>query len=97
MPAGFLAACLARLGQRDRVEALIREMGDTPTPLWGRAWYHLLCGDVDLAAAWYEKMIDARDMFAVVYASSHYVAPLRSSAHWPRLSRTMRLELKAER
>jgi hypothetical protein len=66
-------------------------MGDTPTPLWGRAWYHLLCAEVDAAAYWYEKMIDARDMFAVVYASSHYSAPLRSSPHWTRLSRMMNL------
>ena len=91
MPIGLLAACLVRLGQQDRAEALIREMGDTPTPLWGRAWYHLLCNEVDAAAYWYEKMIDARDMFAVVYASSRYTAPLRSSPHWTKLSRMMNL------
>jgi TolB-like protein len=91
MPIGLLAACLVRLGQQDRAEALIREMGDTPTPLWGRAWYHLLCDEVDAAASWYEKMIDARDIFAVVYASSRYTAPLRSSPHWTKLSRMMNL------
>jgi TolB-like protein len=91
MPIGLLAACLVRLGQQDRAEALIREMGDTPTPLWGRAWYHLLCDEVDAAAYWFEKMIDARDIFAVVYASSRYTAPLRSSPHWTRLSRMMNL------
>ena len=91
MARGLLAACLVRLGQRDRAEALIREMGDTPAPLWGRAWYHLLCAEVDAAAHWYEKMIDARDMLAVIYASSHYTAPLRSSPHWTRLSRMMNL------
>jgi eukaryotic-like serine/threonine-protein kinase len=91
MARGLLAACLVRLGQRDRAEALIREMGETPAPLWGRAWYHLLCAEVDAAAYWYEKMIDARDMLAVIYASSHYTAPLRSSPHWTRLSRMMNL------
>ena len=91
MPIGLLAACLVRLGQKDQAAALIHAMGDTPTPLWGRAWYHLLCAEVDAAAYWYEKMIDARDMFAVVYASSHYSAPLRSSPHWTRLSRMMNL------
>ncbi len=91
MPIGLLAACLVRLGQKDQAEALIQAMGDTPTPLWGRAWYHLLCAEVDAAAYWYEKMIDARDMFAVVYASSHYCASLRSSPHWTRLSRMMNL------
>ena len=68
---------------------LIREMGDSPTPIWGRAWYHLLCGEVDAVAYWYEKMIDARDMFAVVYAASPYTAALRSSPHWPRLAHMM--------
>lgn len=91
MPIGLLAACLVRLGRQDRAEALIREMGDTPTPLWGRAWYHLLVSEIDAAAYWYEKMIDSRDMFAVVYASSHYTAPLRPTPHWGRLSRMMNL------
>ena len=91
MPIGLLAACLVRLGQRDRAETLIRQMGDTPKPLWGRAWYHLLCAEVDAAAHWYEKMIDARDIFAIVYANSHYTAPLRASSHWARLSRMMNL------
>ena len=46
MATGFLAACLVRLGEKDRAEALLREMGETPTPIWGRAWYHLLCSEV---------------------------------------------------
>ena len=44
MGAGLLAAALFRLGEKDRAEALLREIGDSPTPIWGRAWYHLLCG-----------------------------------------------------
>ena len=59
---------------KDRAEALIREMGDSPTPIWGRAWYHLLCSEIEAAAYWYEKMIDAREMFAPVYANSLYTA-----------------------
>jgi tetratricopeptide (TPR) repeat protein len=90
MPIGFLAACLVRLGQKDRAEALIRDMG-SPAPIWGRAWYHLLCSEIDAAAYWYEKMIDARDMFAVACARSHYTAALRSSPHWARLARMMKL------
>jgi hypothetical protein len=91
MPIGLLAACLVRLGERDRAETLIRDMGGSPTPIWGRAWYHLLCSETDAAAYWYEKMIDARDMFAAVYARSHYTAALRASPHWPRLARMMNL------
>ena len=66
-------------------------MGDSPTPLWGRAWYHLLCSEVAAAAGWYEKMIEARDVFAVVYANSPYTEELRASPHWARLARLMNL------
>ena len=40
---------------------------------------------------WYEKMIDAREMFAPVYANSLYTAELRASPHWARLARMMNL------
>jgi TolB-like protein/tRNA A-37 threonylcarbamoyl transferase component Bud32 len=91
MATGFLAACLVRVGEKDRAEALLRAIGDTPTPIWGRAWYHLLCSEIDAAASWYEKMIEARDMFAVVYANSLYTEELRASPHWARLARMMNL------
>jgi hypothetical protein len=58
---------------------------------WGRAWYHLLCSEVDAAAGWYEKMIDARDLFAVAYANSLYTKELRASPHWAKLARMMNL------
>ena len=91
MGTGFLAASLVRLGQRDRAEALLREMGDAPTPIWGRVWHHLLCSEIDAAADWYEKMIAAREMFAPVYANSLYTAELRTSSRWARLARMMNL------
>jgi serine/threonine-protein kinase len=91
MATGLLAASLVRLGEKERAQALVREMGDLPTPLWGRAWYHLICSEVDAAAAWYEKMIEARDPFAVVYANSPYTEQLRASSYWPKLARMMNL------
>jgi tetratricopeptide (TPR) repeat protein len=91
MGTGFLAATLIRGGEKDRAEALVREMGDSPTPVWGRAWYHLLCSEVAEAARWYEKMIDAREIFAPVYANSPYTEELRASPYWPRLARMMNL------
>jgi tetratricopeptide (TPR) repeat protein len=91
MAIGFLAATLMRVGERNRAQALLREMGDSPRPLWGRAWYHLLCSEPDEAARWYEAMIDEREIFAPVYANSLYTAELRASAHWPRLARMMNL------
>ena len=55
--------------------------------IWRRAWYQLICSEVDAAAGRYEKIIEARDLFAVVYANSPYTKELRASAHWPRLSK----------
>jgi serine/threonine-protein kinase len=91
MSTGLLAALLVRIGERDRAETLLAEMGFSPTPLWGRAWFHLLCSEIDIAAVWYEKMIEAREMFAPVYARSLYTAELRASPHWPKLARMMKL------
>jgi serine/threonine-protein kinase len=91
MGAGFYAATLVRSGNRESAAELIREMGDTPTPIWGRAWYHLLCSEVDEAARWYEEMINARELFAPIYANSLYTVELRASRHWPRLARVMNL------
>ena len=91
MGAGLLAALLVRIGERDTAEALLAEMGPSPTPMWGRAWYHLLCSEIDAAAAWYEKMIEAREIFAPVYAKSLYTAELRASPYWSTLARMMKL------
>jgi eukaryotic-like serine/threonine-protein kinase len=91
MGTGFLAATLMRRGDADRAMTLLREMGDTPTPIWGRAWYHLLCSEIAEAARWYEKMIDTREIFAPVYATSLYTTELRSSPYWAKLAHMMNL------
>jgi hypothetical protein len=67
-------------------------MGDSPIPSdWGRVVYHLLTLDLDAAAEWYDRMIDARDPFALVYARASIVAPLREHHRWPGLAARMRL------
>jgi hypothetical protein len=43
------------------------------------------------AARWYEKMIDAREIFAPVYATSLYTTELRASPYWARLAHMMNL------
>ena len=45
MSAGFYAATLVRVGEKDRAAGIIREMGDTPTPIWGRACTLAVLGD----------------------------------------------------
>ena len=71
LPIALLAACLVRLGDKQRAGGLlVQEMGARPNPLWGRAWFHLLGSEIDAAADWYEKMIETRDVFAGIYANS---------------------------
>jgi hypothetical protein len=70
MGAGFYAAVLNRIGDTERAEAIVHAMGDSPRPIWGRTWYHLVCSEIDAAALWYERMIEARELFAPIYANS---------------------------
>ena len=37
MATGMLAAALVRVGERERAQALIEQMGDRPSPLWGES------------------------------------------------------------
>src|SRR5262249_5962608 len=81
MTTRLLAASLVRLGEKNRTNALLQEMSNSPTPIWSRAWFHLLCSEIDTATDWYKKMIEARELFAPVYANSLYTAELRTSPH----------------
>src|SRR6202043_2590919 len=91
MPIGVLAGALARVDEKPRAEALIAEMGDSPLPIRGRVEYHLLCQELDAAADWYERMIDARDPFAIVFAAAPIGKALCRSARWPKLASMMNL------
>jgi eukaryotic-like serine/threonine-protein kinase len=91
MPAGLLAAALARTGDKAGAARLIAEMGDAPRPLWGRAMYHLICSEIDAAADWYTRMIEQREGFALVFAHSRYTNELRASHRWPALAAMMKL------
>ncbi len=91
MPAGVLAGVLACTGESARAEEIVRQMGDRPSPIWGRVEYHLLCSEIDAAADWYEKLIEEREAFAVVFAKNPIVSALRASRRWPKLARMMNL------
>ncbi|MET0213450.1 MAG: protein kinase, partial [Vicinamibacterales bacterium] len=82
MTAGLLAGTLIHVGDHARAEALVREMGETPRPPIGRVLHHVLCSDMDQAADWYERAINARDPFALVFAATDLVSELRQSSHW---------------
>jgi hypothetical protein len=66
-------------------------MGPTSKPLWGRVVYHLLTSELDAAADWYERMIEERDPFALVYARTPTLEALRAHHRWPDLAARMKL------
>lgn len=53
MPTEVLAGALACIGEKVRARELIRHMGESQLPIWGRVKYHLLCSEIDEAADWY--------------------------------------------
>ena len=65
----MLAGALACNGEKARAEALIQELGDAPQPVIGRVLYHVLCSEMEAAADWYERAIEQRDPFALIFAA----------------------------
>jgi serine/threonine-protein kinase len=90
MPTGLLGAAVWMAGDHARAAGLLAEM-QAPAPSWGRVWYHLYTGELDEAADWYERVIDERDPFALVYAASPQLAPLRAHGRWPAIARMLQL------
>jgi tetratricopeptide (TPR) repeat protein len=91
IPLGLLAGSLVRLGDKDRAAELIRQMGNESLPVWGRVLYHLVSGEIDAAADWFETMLEHREPFAVVHARSPIVRPLRESPRWRKIAEIMNL------
>jgi eukaryotic-like serine/threonine-protein kinase len=87
----LLAASLWQRGEKAQAEQLIDQAGDSPLPLWGLVVYHLLTSNLDHAADWFERMIESRDPFALVYARASIVEPLHGHHRWPELAARMRL------
>jgi hypothetical protein len=75
----------------DRSDALLAAVGPASKPLWGRVVYHVLMSELDTAADWYEQMIEDRDPFALLYARTPILGPLREHHRWPHLSAIMKL------
>ena len=58
---------------------------------FSRVFFHVLRSEIELAAYWYEKSIEQRELFALICAPSPAIKPLRDSARWPRLAQLMNL------
>ena len=92
MCVGVYAALLIRTGQPERGQELIKilDTDETPGSHKGLAYFHLICGNIDAAAGWFEKSIQDRDP-EITYFLQVLGEPVLTSAHWPRLASLMNL------
>jgi serine/threonine-protein kinase len=88
---GWLAAAYRLAGRDDRADAMLATMGPTARPFWGRVVYHLQLSELEAAADWYQRMIEERDPFALLYVSADDTKALRAHPRWGRLSELMNL------
>ena len=88
---GTLAGLRAQSGDVDGAEELVRQLDAAPDKPFSRVLYHLLVGEIAAAAAWYERAIAQRELFAIFMIPAPIVKPLRASPHWARLATLMRL------
>jgi len=91
---GLLAGTLSRAGEHSKAQAVIGRIdsvqGRHVVPS-GMVLYHLIRGDVDAAADWFEKAIEAREPTMVFWIRLPLLKPLRESARWGKIARMMNL------
>jgi tetratricopeptide (TPR) repeat protein len=90
---GVYAGLLVRLGQQDRGKELVQKLGSGEAygvPI-GLAIFHTCCGEIDLAANWFEKAIEERYSMVAAFLQSAIGEPLRASPRWPKLAALMNL------
>jgi serine/threonine protein kinase/tetratricopeptide (TPR) repeat protein len=87
---GFLAYVLMQAGEKDRARELLARL--LPGMMAsGMVRYLLVSSEIDAALDWYEKGIEERQSFAVLWASAEFLQPLRASPRWPKLAKMMNL------
>ena len=91
MTLGMLAGARVRLGERARADELLARMGNDPQPLIGRVLYHWVCGENAQAADAYERAINGRDPFALVFAPAPLDPDFLHSPRWRELAAMMNL------
>jgi serine/threonine-protein kinase len=91
--AGWLAGLLSLAGEDERAAAEVRKLGDGTAngAPWAFCTYYLLTGAIDRAAEWAVRAIQQRNSVVTVCMWYPHVAPLRRSAHWPKLMKMMNL------
>jgi eukaryotic-like serine/threonine-protein kinase len=88
---GIFAGLLAQAGQAARGEAIMHGLERAKLNPFSHVYFHVLRSEIELAADWYEKAIEQRELFALICAPSPAIKHLRESARWPRLAQLMKL------
>jgi tetratricopeptide (TPR) repeat protein len=83
------AGLLIRSGEHLRGKEVLETLGSTDNAPLAFAFYHICCGEIDLAADRFEKAIEERHPQVVEYLQSAIAEPLRASARWPKLAAMM--------
>ncbi len=61
----------------------------------GLGIYHLCCGELDLAADWFEKAIEERDSMVAACLHGAFCEPVRANSRWPKLAALMDLPVRS--
>ena len=91
---GVYAGLLVRTGEPNRGREMVQQAlgaGEAYGASRGLAIFHTICGDIDLAADWYERAIEERESFVVAFLQSAIGEPVRNSPRWSRLAALMNL------
>jgi serine/threonine-protein kinase len=86
---GMLAGLLERNASKSGGERL--EQPPRFSESIAAVFYEIIRGKIDRAAEAFERRVADRHPLLLVYAQSPLFAPLRESAHWPRLAKLMNL------
>ncbi len=92
--AGVLAAVCVKCGERERATALLSIIEHSDSLEWkamGLSTFHDLCGEVETAAGWVEKLVDQRNVNFTMHMRTPLHHALLSSPHWPSIARKMNL------
>ena len=90
---GILAGTLERKGEKDRAQALLKELGDGTAfgaPA-GCFTYHAVLAQIDLACDWFEKVIEQHDTRAPWILPHFFGDLITASPRWPKLAKMMNL------
>jgi tetratricopeptide (TPR) repeat protein len=85
------AGLLVRLGEHLRGKEVLETLGSSDNAPFAFAFYHICCGEIDLAADRFENAIEERHSMVVEYLQSAIGEPLRAGPRWAKLAAMMNL------